>query len=211
MGKTTLSRQQRRAHLQGVVKPDQKQNPLVNFQNFQIHRIGNERKVVADNYAGKMKPIDISCLPKVKSWKEVIGYTDLDNVFSEVGVFKKVTKVIPWEPVTSENELRRVVVVDTQIPEVFSGKFEQPIRKVELSLDTMFKECNINLDIPIVENIFQPKEIEQYGTADELLKIAKEKSDKQMKSFLDTRKRCCGEGEEDVELNLNCDSDMDSL
>ena len=36
MGKTTLSRQQRRAHLQGVVKPDQKQNPLVNFQNFQL-------------------------------------------------------------------------------------------------------------------------------------------------------------------------------
>jgi len=50
MGKTTLSRQQKRAHLQGIVKPLQKPNPLVNYQNLLIHEVGEKRKVLVDRY-----------------------------------------------------------------------------------------------------------------------------------------------------------------
>ena len=62
IGKATYSWQQRRAHLGAhmhggsAIKVEKSVNPLANYQNLQIFKNEEERKVVMDHYHGKMFP-----------------------------------------------------------------------------------------------------------------------------------------------------------
>jgi len=213
MGKTTSLRKERRAHLQGRV--EKHENLLENYQNFRIEKnlIGNNRKVVVDSYGGKMQPINKACFPVIKSWRNLIGFGNESEHISQYqnDLLEPVTKRIPLSPIPSclESyvEPKRKVIVQSQKPLLFSGKFDVPERIVVVGVDTLLEETRNKFDlmVPIGKKAIQPREIEEYGTSAELLEKAKEKSNKQMSDFLKVRVRCCGSGDGDVELEVDCD------
>ena len=82
-----------------------------NNKHTRIVLLPGDTRQVVNRYESSLKSIDKDSIPKVKSWRNIIGYTEIDELFNKrcyTDKLKPTTKLIPLTSLLEKADMNEV-------------------------------------------------------------------------------------------------------